>query len=431
MQPQLKKKTTPNKPPIDTIVHLGAGRCSELNDYLAQRPRRLLLVEADPQLADDLQNRTKDRESVQVSCAAIAGQPGPATFNRYNLPEVNSLHAANKLIELFPGLKTVEQLKVNAISPDSLLSLLKLNAEQENLLIIDLPGEELPVLQVLKQSQKLHLFSQMILHCGCEPLYEGSEPAEQVLEWLRNEGFDLVAEDNSINPDRPCWTLRRNDLQLRNHELQEQVEQLAYKNQELKNDAAALQGQVEALTSELDVQKKQAKERETQIGQLKKAGDQQARLAAGREQQLEELRRDRDKQTNLANMRQLKISELSQSHDEQMKLAKERHARINELTKALDEVTKTQTDHKKWNESQKTQLEKLEREKKQLQQQLQDVKQKDEQSIKIVEDRKQRVEQLEQQLAEKSYRQQLLDEELNKAEVQIEMIKDVLIRENF
>jgi FkbM family methyltransferase len=328
MQPQLKIYNTTYRPSIDTIVHFGAGRCSELENYLALQPRQLLLVEADPQLAEDLQNRTKNRESVQVKCAAIAGKPGPAIFNRYNLPEVSSLRCAKGLIELFPGLKTVDKLKVEAISPDSLLSPLNLNPEQENLMVIDLPGEELSVLKALQQSQKLHLFSEVLLHCGCQSLYEGSELAEEVLEWLRGENFDLVAEDNSINPDRPCWTLRRNDMQLRNYELQDQVEQSIRKNQELENQAAALQDQVETLTKEIDVQKKLSEEHITKSGHLTKARDEQVKAIAKLQAKIEELTKDcKEKDKTVADlMGQLKnviqtkekLTEKAEKHQQQI-----------------------------------------------------------------------------------------------------------------
>ena len=94
-----------NMIPVDTLVHLGAGRCSELDDYLALHPRQLFLVEADPKLVEELQCRTEDLKPVQVICIAVAGQPGPATFQRINLPEVNSLHRASSLLELIPRAK--------------------------------------------------------------------------------------------------------------------------------------------------------------------------------------------------------------------------------------------------------------------------------------------------------------------------------------
>ena len=205
---------------IDTLVHLGAGRCSELDGYLALKPRQLWLIEADPQLAEELKSRTEGLDQVHMRCEAIAGQSGPATLHRYNLPELNSLRTASGLLDLFPGLKTLGRLQVEATSPLKLLQQLELRAEQQNRLVIDLPGEERPVLQALQQSQQLYLFDHVQLHCGRKPLYEGSEPAALVLKWLREEGFDLVAEDNSHDPDRPCWTLQRNALQLHNRELE-------------------------------------------------------------------------------------------------------------------------------------------------------------------------------------------------------------------
>ncbi len=45
------------------------------------------------------------------------------------------------------------------------------------------------------------------------------------------------------------------------------------------------------------------------------------------------------------------------------------------------------------------------------------------------EERRKRIEQLEQQLTEQDHRQRLLDEEILKAEAQIELIKDILLRE--
>ena len=64
---------------IDSQVHLGVGWCSDLKEYLALKPRQLLLVEDDPQLVEALKSRTESQKQVQVNCAAGAGQPGPAS----------------------------------------------------------------------------------------------------------------------------------------------------------------------------------------------------------------------------------------------------------------------------------------------------------------------------------------------------------------
>jgi hypothetical protein len=58
---------------IDTLIHLGAGLCRELDAHLALQPERLILVEADPPLAEALSARTQGLERVDVRTARRGG----------------------------------------------------------------------------------------------------------------------------------------------------------------------------------------------------------------------------------------------------------------------------------------------------------------------------------------------------------------------
>jgi len=158
---------------LDTLVHLELGRCIELDEYLALHPRQLLLVETDPQLVGARQSRTESQKQEQVNCITLAGKQGRATFNGYDLLEVNSLHPASVLVRLLPGLKMGEQLQVPAVSSGTLLKPLKLQEQLENRLIFDLAGEKLPELHALQQEHLLHLFKQIRLQCGRDLQDEG------------------------------------------------------------------------------------------------------------------------------------------------------------------------------------------------------------------------------------------------------------------
>ncbi|MBL3527810.1 MAG: hypothetical protein JMN27_09580 [gamma proteobacterium endosymbiont of Lamellibrachia anaximandri] len=353
---------------MDTIVHLGAGRCSELDDYLAAKPASLLLVEADPQLAKTLQVRTTDYPQVEVINCAVAAQPGPVTFRRYNLPDASSIHPASiGLLDLFPGLKTVQELQIEALDPAPLLQPLRLQVEQRNRLVIDLPGEELPVLQALQQADQLHYFEQLQLHCGREFLYEDSEPAAIVIQWLQDQGFDLLMEDDSQDPDRPRWDLKRNKLQLDHRDLKKQLVQKTKIHDEQKALLNERQVQVGELTNALNEQTRfaaenkvqlekanQAKgeqvkllnERQTQIEQLTQARDEQAKLAAEHKTQLEQANQAKAEQVKLANERQAQIEQLAKARDEQVKLENERQTQIEQLTKVRDEQAKIAAEHK-------------------------------------------------------------------------------------
>jgi hypothetical protein len=112
--------------PIDTLIHLGAGQCSELDSYLALKAGKIVLIEADPMLAAALQARTASLPNVRVMCNAVAGSAGPAVFYRYNLPGTGSLRPATGLLQLFPGLKPLDQMPIEAVLPATVLEPLQL-----------------------------------------------------------------------------------------------------------------------------------------------------------------------------------------------------------------------------------------------------------------------------------------------------------------
>ncbi|MQM29849.1 MAG: hypothetical protein CRU78_04560, partial [Candidatus Accumulibacter phosphatis] len=273
--------------PIDTLVHLGAGQCSELEAYLSVKPARLLLVECDPEAATALQARTAKLPNVQVLCNAVAGSAGPVVLYRYNVLGAGSLHPATGLLQLFPGMKPLEELPLEALAPTTLLEPLQLAAQEENLLVIDLPGEELPVLQALWDASTLQLFNQVKLCCGREPLYQGSAPAAQIVQWLGEHGFSLLLEEDSEDADYPCWTLQRNHLQLHNLELAQRLtgleEQLQQSNQ-ARDEQAKLVGegkaQLDKLRQEHEEANKQLAEQKSLLEQSSQAKAAQEKLAA-------------------------------------------------------------------------------------------------------------------------------------------------------
>ncbi|MCK7575331.1 MAG: hypothetical protein MZV65_05235 [Chromatiales bacterium] len=351
---------------IDTLIHLGAGPCRELDTHLALQSERLILVEADPSLAEALSARVQGLESVDVRHLAVAAQPGEVTFHRYNLPDAGSLHPATGLKALFPGLKLLQTLAMEAVGIGDLIDSLQLAADATHRLIIDLPGEEFPCLRALYGGGQLHRFQWLSMYCGHEPLYEHGATAETILDWLSEQGFDLVERDETQDPDRPCWLLKRNPLKLECLALQARIQQLLVEQAALAKDKAAL-------TAARDEQAKLAAERQQQIealnaekaalakdkGALTAARDEQAKLAAERQQQIEALNAEkaalakdkgaltaaRDEQAKLAAERQQQIEALNAekaalakdkgaltaARDEQAKLAAERQRQIEAL----------------------------------------------------------------------------------------------------
>ena len=228
---------------------------------------------------------------------------------------------------------------METVSPVTLVQPLQLQAQQENHLVIDLPGEELPVLQALQQAQQLHLFRYIRLQqCGREPLYENSKPASRILQWLQEQGFDLLAEDDSQSPGRPCWILRRNALQLRNRDLQQEVKTLQKQlensiseKEKLAKQAAIHSRQVGYHKQEHDTLVKLAEEQCTKIEKLTEATEKQAKLVSEFKTQMEQLIIAHNDKVKIVNESPQQIEELSRVRKEQAqaeKLAADRHKQI-------------------------------------------------------------------------------------------------------
>jgi FkbM family methyltransferase len=422
---------------LDVLVHMGAGRCRELDSHLAAKPKKVLLIEADPQLAEALEARTADLPHVQVTRAAVAGERRAAEFHRYNLPDAGSLQAASGLLELFPGLRTLERITVETISAPELIGPLRLDTAQENLLVVDVPAEELPVLQALQQAEQLHLFRHLHVHCGRESLYERSQPASSVVQWLRDHGFDLIDEDDSNDPDRPRLILQRNALALQNRALSLQLIEL---RRELEEVAAAR-----------DVNAKLLREKAAQIDQLSRSQGEAAGRVEALLKQLEiaqadaaNLKAECGRQVELINKQVEEIDRLTKSRDQAMAHAETLKKRLESAELEVNKVATERDQHVKRLTDQ------FATERAQLEQVAAALKEELSQSKKLVEDRtkqlsdvtaaktaaekladtlQQKVKRLETENAEITARQRIMNEELVKGEAQIELIKDLLLRE--
>ena len=79
--------------PVARIVHIGAGTGDDLPACLASGAERILLLEADPDIAAQLAAQTAREPRVEVVAATVSADPRPRPFHRTNFPELDSLRA--------------------------------------------------------------------------------------------------------------------------------------------------------------------------------------------------------------------------------------------------------------------------------------------------------------------------------------------------
>jgi FkbM family methyltransferase len=348
------------------IIHLGAGLCAELDEYLSCDPLRIVLVEPDPDKVMELDSRIDDHPDITIVPAAVSTDSKKAILRIYNYPALSSLRQATGLLKMYPGLRLRDEITVQTIAASELIASLSLDRDHTNCLIIDAPGEELAILDSLRTAGQLDLFEHIVLHAGMISLYQDAPAAERLLKELGQYGFAITKKDDHSDPDRPCWFLhydpvRRELTELRKKlgELQEERTILSERAERGIKENVALRQEYDALSASL----------------IHTRGE------------LEKLRNE------------------FQALETQMN---EKQSELKTLRQQAAESTASLADHK-------IRLVRVAKEKEDL------IRQSDAQ--------KARIQELQSSLTTMEWRQVLMSEEIIKAEGQIELIKDVVLRE--
>lgn len=443
---------------ISTIVHLGAGLCRELKNFLTYNPEKILLVEADPERAEALKNNVVDSDNIEVYHTAVSQSAGKATLHRYNLADVNSLSKPTGLLELFPGLKELESLEVKTLPPSQLIASCDLDDNGDNWLIIDTPGEEMRILKELQKAGHLQLFKYLSLNCGRAPLYEGAVAGIKIVDWLQDEGFDLIATDDDEDPDRPCWTLKRNNLILRYKKLLQHFKNLQDESKQKKAKIDKYKKKIDELTRlckkredqlnedlvKHDMHKAELGEKTKAIDDLEIDNKELTNQLHGKEQQIQELAQLRneqasqiekhlqvqDKQEAFLQEKINAIQELSEKNQELQDQIEKKEQRIHHLVKEHEEKLKQLNEKEVQVNKESTEKAELKALNNKYQQQLKQQNEELEKLRQQLETEKQKAQDHSLQLQEEQqYRQQLIDQEVLKVEAQLELIKDILIRD--
>ena len=267
-----------------------------------------------------------------------------------------------------------------------------------------------------QQTSQQHIteLQQQLKNCRDAATEQAKVATEQQQRIETLEG--LIAERHVLAKSNTELTQARDEQAKLAAERQAQIEALSKEKTELTAARDALAKSKTELNQARDEQTKLATERQAQIEvlstekteltaardalaksktELTQARDEQAKLAAEQQEQIEALSKEKIELTAARDALAKEKTELVQARDEQTKLAAERKAQLDKITAERDQAQKTTNERQK-----------------------------------ALDQAQQQIKTLESDASENLQRQQLLQEELIKAEAQIELIKDLLLRES-
>lgn len=353
--------------PPEVVVHIGAGEAGP--GKLAEQARSAVLVEPDPDRAEQLRVRYGGGPGVSIVEAAVAAQAGGAAFHRFSHPAMNSTRPPTGARELFRGLTRSDEAIVDCVTPADLVSETPLDGDGVNILIIDAASEVLLVLEALQEAGRLERFDQIIARVSEVALHEGGADRAAVQDWARAQGRMMLAVPGQSDPDlwrawigparggqasaSPADAERVNALERALESARVAADAAQQRQQEIRermaSDLQAAQSRATALERELA---EAVAAREAAQDRLHRASEQIAQLEAMaarahdnalkmfREEQAEErtrseqLRQDLDSQRQKAQARSLELERAVEEYDVR---ARELEARVKALETAMRE----------------------------------------------------------------------------------------------
>lgn len=384
-----------------TILVVGAGTGAEVPFWRKLASPHLVLVEAHPQQAEELARRVIPAHNEEVWPLAIVGTPAAhATLQILNNPLYSSLKTPQGLTRYYPNLRVVGQAEVAARSLSESIESLALDASNTHLLVVDAPGQAWDLLSATP-ARLLQSFACIIVRCGTEPLYAGDKGRGDIAELLQRAGFDVELDDPDAIYPQTAVLLKRNDIRVRITQLETQLRQ--------REDEYA-------------AQVKLGVERDARLQELTREQHEQANLVAQHEASLDKASRQLAEQHKLVGDRQAQLQKLTQERDEQVKLAQQYKAELDKVNHGLAEQQKSANDHQ-------AQFQKLTQERDEQAKLAAQYKAELDKTNKQNQERGTRIAQFENERTELNQRQTRLNQEMIKAEAQIDLIKDVLLRE--
>lgn len=193
---------------VDTVVHLGAGRCDEFEDYCRLGAHTVLLVEALEEKVTALRELENTNGRILVKQKVVSGISGRQSAfivrnssPKSERPEDLWLLQPDRLLEQSPSTSIACEPAVTTSSIAEVCEGIELASEENNLLLLELNGAEAAALATTPRLL-LQKFRWIALRAHDLPLCRGGSTPEEIHHLLGAAGYaSLPVPANHAGPD--------------------------------------------------------------------------------------------------------------------------------------------------------------------------------------------------------------------------------------
>ena len=182
------------------VLHVGAHKGQELPTYRANKISPVVFVEANPELAGALREKTAADADIHLIEGAASDSPGTATFNITSMDQSSSLLPLAKHSEMYPKIVVEKQIEVRTLTLDAAMAETGLDFASINMLTMDIQGAELMALrgatEVLKNIEAIQT------EINYDELYDGCPHISDLDAFLEPYGFLRI---KTVTPYAKDW----------------------------------------------------------------------------------------------------------------------------------------------------------------------------------------------------------------------------------
>lgn len=454
-----------------SLLAIGAPAPDQL-DALAEQESlsRIVFVEPDPKRAEALEERFAGDDRVKVIAATLGAEAGEAEIQIFNYRGARSVHVPGEAMRaLLPGLKTRSRVPVTMMTPAQLHEQIGV-LPSPLALRIEALGSEMDILKGWQAAAGLEGVARIQVSTSTEAMFENGPAAPECNTWMQAHGFvsDGIDEED---PDWPVLVFRPDPVAREHLKLRGKTQVQSQRIGELEKRVTELKAAVDDRTgalAQMEEQRGKAKARiqeletsltaswQTEEASQKKIGELEQALAVAQQ----EVRENRD----IAQRRGEKITQLEAALEaergavaEQEAARKQQAEQVAQLTaqlasaqesatqqaqriaqqkQKLDTVTQAEIAQTARIESQESCLGELEAALDQAKAEathhvtrIQELETALDRANLAMEADQQRLSELEEIRADQHTRLELACREMRRAEGQVEMIREILLRE--
>lgn len=254
------------------VLHIGAGHIGLADAYTPLQPQRLHLVEGDLEAARELEAAMKGFPGAEVIAQAVSPEGGDLTWHRHTLRPLNGPLDARGLEAYYPRLRPLPAVELPSVPVATLVDRLLPRAQPATLLVLDVPGQEMALLEALGE-ERVRRFDHVVLH-GRHLEGGAGHPFDAAWNWLQAAHFSM--EPRATATRRPLWECTWGSLDRQALE----VRSLAGELEALRRDAADREARHQAQSAQAEAQRTALEQDRTRLVAALEEAQAQARSAA-------------------------------------------------------------------------------------------------------------------------------------------------------